>query len=129
MPRTEYIIHKKVKAKPNDFLSGNGKLIVDVSMDIAKQTSGRYGVTSTQIRRIFGDLKRRQYKDFNLNRIQLIRPKLAYTFARHGTKQGMDVLLGTIDFLLEKVKNREHFDNVINFFEAILAYHKKFGGK
>ncbi|MHA1274515.1 MAG: type III-A CRISPR-associated protein Csm2 [Promethearchaeota archaeon] len=129
MPRTEYVIHEKVRANPNDFLNGNGKLIVEVSMDIAKKTSGRYGVTSTQIRRIFGDLKRRQYKDFNADKIQLIRPKLAYTFSRHGSKQGMDVLLGTIDFLLERVKNKEQFDNIIDFFEAILAYHKKLGGK
>ncbi|MBA7539427.1 hypothetical protein ES705_31706 [subsurface metagenome] len=126
----EFKIHPTVKNNLRQILEGNGKLIVEVSQDIGKETSGRQGVSSSQVRKIFGDLKRRQYKKFNLDKIQLIRPKLAYTFARHAKRQrGLDLLLGTIDFLLEKVENKENFENVVNLFEAIIAYHKKFGGK
>jgi CRISPR-associated protein Csm2 len=124
-----YRIHNEVKKNAKQILDGNGKLIVNVSEDIGKQTSGRGGVSTSQIRKIFGDLKRRQYRDFDADQIQLIRPKLAYTFARHGSKKGMDLLLGTLDFLLEKVKEEGDFDNLVNFFESILAYHKKYGGR
>ena len=100
-----------------------------VSEDIGKQTSQRGGVSTSQIRRIFGDLKRRQYKEFDNNKIQLIRPKLAYTFSRHSRYRGMDLLIGTMDFLIEKVEVKADFENVINLFESILAYHKKEGGR
>ena len=129
MPRNEYIVHQDVKNKHKEILDGNGRLIVHVSDDIAKQTSWRGGVTTSQIRRIFGDLKRRQYKEFDPDKIQLIRPKLAYTFSRHSRYQGIDLLLGTIDFLIEKVKTKEEFENIVNLFESILAYHKKYGGR
>lgn len=123
----KYHVQKDVKNKPKEILDGNGRLIVNVAEDIGKRTSG--GVSTSQIRRIFGDLKRRQYRDFNKDQIQLIRPKLAYTFARHSTNKGMDLLLGTLDFLLEKVKSEDEFNNLVNFFESILAYHKKYGGR
>ncbi len=128
----EYKIHKNVMQNPKNILCGDGKTIVQVSEEIAKQTSGKGGVTTTQIRKIFGDLKRHQYQKFDeksLNKIYLIRPKLAYTFARHSRYKGIDLLLGTIDFLLSKVESKEDFNNVVSFFEAILAYHKKHGGK
>ncbi|MBD3211387.1 MAG: type III-A CRISPR-associated protein Csm2 [Candidatus Lokiarchaeota archaeon] len=129
MARNEYKVHQKVKDNTDDLLEGNGRLIVDVSEDIGKQTSGRYGVTTNQIRRIFGDLKRYQYREFDPDKIQLIRPKLAYTFSRHNRYQGIDLLLGTIDYLIDKVKTGDQFTNIVNLFESILAYHKKYGGK
>ena len=129
MPRNEYKIHPDVRNKYKEILNGNGRLIVKVSEDIGKQTSQRGGVSTSQIRRIFGDLKRRQYKEFDNNKIQLIRPKLAYTFSRHSRYRGMDLLIGTMDFLIEKVEVKADFENVINLFESILAYHKKEGGR
>lgn len=129
LPRSEYKIHRDVETKHREILDGNGRLIVKVSEEIGNQTSGRGGVTMSQIRKIFGDFKRRQYKEFDINKIQLIRPKLAYTFSRHSRYQGMDILLGSIDFLIDKVETKEEFDNIVNLFESILAYHKKFGGR
>ncbi len=129
MPRNEYKIHPDVRNKYKEILNGNGRLIVKVSEDIGKQTSQRGGVSTSQIRRIFGDLKRQQYKEFDNNKIQLIRPKLAYTFSRHSRYRGMDLLLGTMDFLIEKVLVEVDFENIVNLFESILAYHKKEGGR
>ncbi len=125
----EYKIHKDVQNNYEEVLNGNGKLIVQVSEEIGQKTSGRYGVTTNQIRKIFGDFKRRQYRSFDVNKVQLIRPKLAYTFSRHSRLQGLDLLLGTIDFLIDKVTSKEQFENVVNLFESILAYHKKYGGR
>ena len=129
MPRNEYRIHPDVRNKYKEILNGNGRLIVKVSEDIGKQTSQRGGVSTSQIRRIFGDFKRQQYKEFDNNKIQLIRPKLAYTFSRHSRYRGMDLLLGTMDFLIEKVQVEVDFENIVNLFESILAYHKKEGGR
>ncbi|MBD3215089.1 MAG: type III-A CRISPR-associated protein Csm2, partial [Candidatus Lokiarchaeota archaeon] len=39
------------------------------------------------------------------------------------------LLLGTIDYLIDKVKTGDQFTNIVNLFESILAYHKKYGGK
>lgn len=129
MPRNEYKIHPDVRNKHKEILNGNGRLIVKVSEDIGKQTSQRGGVSTSQIRRIFGDFKRQQYKEFDIDKIQLIRPKLAYTFSRHSRYRGMDLLLGTMDFLIEKVQVEVDFENIVNLFESILAYHKKEGGR
>lgn len=136
--KPEYKIHEEIRKSYKELLEGNGKLIVKISEDIGSQTTEiknekgkviKKGVSASQIRKIYGDLKRRQYQKFDINKIQLIRPKLAYTFSRHNDLRGMDLLLGSIDFLIDKIEFSEHYENLVNLFEAILAYHKKYGGK
>ncbi|MHA1337658.1 MAG: type III-A CRISPR-associated protein Csm2 [Promethearchaeota archaeon] len=127
-PTDQYQPYKEVSEKYKEILDGNGKMIVEIAEKIAKITTGERKVTTNQIRKIFGDLKRKQYKEFNIHKIQLIRPKLAYTYSRHKSK-GMGVLLGSVDFLIEKIKEEKQFNNLVNFFESIIAYHKRYGGK
>jgi len=123
-------IYFKVKKRYQEILNGNGKLIVEISEEIGKKISPLEGgeVTMNQVRKVFRDLKRIQYKGYNTNKVQLLRPKLAYTQARH-KKRGMDLLIDTMDFLIEKVNSEEMFNNIVDLFEGILAYHKKYGGK
>lgn len=93
------------------------------------------GLTTSQIRNIFGEIKRIQMNQFSENKTAflLLRPKMAYAAKRANTN-------GATEF--EKVMKLAHdavasgtdgdskrFENFCDFVEAILAYHKAAGGR
>lgn len=81
-----------------------------------------------ETQQVEGDL-RRNVKDF-----LLLRPKLAYAAKRSGTrgiedlKKVMDVAHGAVH-LEEVAAFQNSIENFADFFEAILAYHKAYGGR
>lgn len=98
---------------------------------------GRYLVrkdlSTSQIRNVYGDVMKMKMKGFNKNELMLLKPRLAYTTERKGT-EGSKKFREKIERALDKVifakENQEQlFQNFANFFEAILAYHRSFGGK
>lgn len=95
--------------------------------------------TTSQIRNVFGEIKRIQMGGFENGRTDflLLKPKMAYAARR---AQDKDRSTGANDF--EKVmklaheavktrtdKDTERFRNFCDFIEAILAYHKAAGGR
>jgi len=61
--------------------------------------------------------------------LQLLRPKLAYQAAR-ATGKGVQWLKETLDPAIQLVeRDRQRFRHFVDFFEAILAYHKAYGGQ
>lgn len=119
---------------------------------IAGQQQGnerRNGVTTSQIRGIFGTVRLIE-QDINpaaqdsdelpisvLRQLTLLKPKLKYQYARISdkdkTKKALageltDVLVECIDLVIQ-VANHAAFQNFVDFFEAILAYHRYYGGK
>jgi CRISPR-associated protein Csm2 len=99
-------------------------------------------LSTSQIRNVFSEVKRLQIKgaeNFKDTSLLLLKPKLAYSKARKstggkGAAQAAEdlekVLSKGIDTIAsEKNKKFELFQNFANFFEAILAYHRSFGGK
>jgi CRISPR-associated protein Csm2 len=98
---------------------------------------------TNQIRRIFGEVKRIQMKKFSAKEqtdLLLIKPKLAYTVGRIDKKEkslrnAVDklriMIFDCIDIILNQqdTKNQIMFENFANLFEAILAYHKFYGGR
>jgi CRISPR-associated protein Csm2 len=100
-------------------------------------------LTASQIRNIFNEVKRiamsvqsdgfeRHQKDF-----LMLRPKLAYAAKRAGAR-GIDDLRKVLEeahiAVTEKAKEDnaagiKAFENFVDFFEAILAYHKAAGGR
>lgn len=61
--------------------------------------------------------------------LQLLRPKLAYQAARTNGK-GVQWLKETLEpAILLVERDRERFQHFVDFFEAILAYHKAYGGQ
>ncbi|GAB2596416.1 type III-A CRISPR-associated protein Csm2 [Spirosoma areae] len=96
--------------------------------------------TTSQIRNVFGEIKRIQMSGFANGRTDflLLKPKMAYAARRAQDKDRQAT--GAADFervmklAHEAVKARtpnddERFENFCDFIEAILAYHKAAGGR
>ena len=85
------------------------------------------GVSSSQIRGIFDKVKRlpNKYEEVE-HELQLLRPKLAYKKGKHNE---LSELQKVLDVLISNVDSDETLKNFKDFFEAIIAYHKAYGGK
>ncbi len=87
-------------------------------------------LTTSQIRNVFGELKRIQMKGFKKEESSflLLKPKMAYAVKRHG-KKGLEALRQVFDRAYDCVDCEQKFKNLVDFMEAILAFHKSYGGK
>ena len=96
----------------------------------------REGISTSQIRNIFGEVKKIEMEwgrspESSWVRLQLLRPKLAYTAKKseRTSVRGLalkEVLSAAILCIEGEIEN---FQRVVNFFEAILAYHRAYGGQ
>jgi CRISPR-associated protein Csm2 len=115
----------------------NTKLVLcanKVGTELARQ------LTTSQIRGIFGSVRRIeldwQDDDDTSERTRrarrefaLLQPRLAYQ-ARKERGRGVEELRQVLDSAIRQVDNQhERFRNFVDFFEAILAYHKANGGQ
>lgn len=99
---------------------------------------GRAAMTTSQIRNVFGEVKRIQAKvqakEFSTEKsaFLLLRPKIAYAEARVKAKSGKSKI-EEFRWVMEQahaaVSDIEQFQNFVDFFEATLAYHKAAGGR
>lgn len=93
------------------------------------------GMTSSQIRNYFGEVKRIQMRGIQKEKsaFYMLKPKLAYLAKRAEKPQTfefkkiMDKAHEAV--LSDESKLEETFKNYIDFLEAILAYHKSHGGR
>ena len=95
-----------------------------------------YPLTTSQLRRFFGEIKRQQMTGFVESSFVLLKPKLAYAVGRAKQNSGnnkyykiedfYNVLSNAIDLVVDNTtKNKEQaFRNFIAMLEAIVAYHK-----
>jgi len=88
-------------------------------------------LTTSQIRSVFGNIKKIEMKGFEKQKREflLLKPKLAYTASRSGKKKGIQELRDVLTIAIDFVERDEDFSNFCDFFEAILAYHRAAGGK
>ena len=84
-------------------------------------------VTTTQIRRIFQEVKRLP-NEFEKSKVDLnlLRPKLAYQKGRFSELTDIQKLF---DHLIKNIHTDLELANFKEFFEAIICYHKAHGGK
>jgi CRISPR-associated protein Csm2 len=83
-------------------------------------------LSTSQIRNILDEIQRMPEREFDENRLHLLRPKLAYAAGRHrGRVKDFQELL---DRAIQ-LTNKENYKYFRNFVEAIVAYHRYFGGK
>jgi CRISPR-associated protein Csm2 len=133
-------ISTKLDKDSIDFAEEFGKYLCDLRPDRKdpnRFVPDRNALTTSQIRNFFGEIKRIQAKGIEKESAKaaflLIRPKLAYAEARVLSKEKMSRIS---DFrkVMESAYNGVNtsnsvtFQNFVDFFEAILAYHKSAGG-
>jgi CRISPR-associated protein Csm2 len=100
------------------------------------------GLSTNQIRSLFGEVRQIQaqwsmgdaQQQLARRRVVLLKPKMAYRSRRERGK-GVQDLVAVLDPALNEVikekdpkRQREAFQRFVEFFEAILAYHKAYGG-
>jgi len=88
------------------------------------------GLTTSQIRNVFGEIKRIQLKGFENEKpsFYLLKPKMAYASKRAGNIC-IQTLKQFFDEAHSHVNDKVSYQNFVDFFESILAYHKAYGGK
>lgn len=90
-------------------------------------------LTTTQLRRFFGEIKKQQLTGYVESRFVLLKPKLAYAVGRvkdgkkyYKIEDFYNVLANAIDVVAQEEESNKinAFNNFIDIFEAIVAYHK-----
>jgi CRISPR-associated protein Csm2 len=108
-------------------LAGGSTDLVDFARETGEYLaagSDRERLSVSQIRNVLDDIQR--MRTFDENRLQMLRPRLAYAAGRHGGKvkdlqKVIDTAIGMTD-----ASNFKHFKNLV---EAIVGYHSYYGGK
>jgi len=128
----------KINDAVKSALQGDYKTMVEKAEEIGKDLEKR-GLSTSQIRNVFGSLKRMEMRlsdeNFKIEKVALLKPRIAYAEKRHGKgkihpiKEVIDAGVDEILKESDKEKRKEKFKHFCEFFEAILAYHRFFGGK
>ncbi len=89
------------------------------------------GLTNSKIRSIYCEIKRIQMGEFKKEKASffLLKPKVAYALGRDSKNKGLKMFKIAFDTLYNDVTDQKSYNNFANIIEAILAYHKAYGGK
>ena len=108
-------------------ITEGGETLVKEAEQLGKQLARN--LTTSQIRNIYGAVKKMQMKGkLDTHKLLMLKPKLAYAAKRHGG--GVDTLKVVLTQAIDHVgDDQRNFNRFVDFFEAILAYHKDAGGR
>lgn len=107
----------------------------DKEMISFAEEAGKYmkenSLTTSQIRNIYGEIKRIQMNTYEKKKSDffLLKPKVAYALGRNKDNKGLQLFKDIFDRLSPFVSDEKSYHNFCNLMEAILAYHKANGGK
>lgn len=125
---------ERIKKLPQ-ILVGDTNILITNAKIIGEYIS-RGRVTTSQLRNIFDATKRIRWKEDNeeetINELNLLRPKMAFLSGRHHKIIELKNLQKILDKAIREVvnsKDRKKFNEFQDFFEAITAYHRYYGGK
>ncbi len=117
--RSSYSLKPKV-------IEDGGDLLVEEAKDLGKKLVNSKLRTS-QIRKIYSAVKKIQMGTFSRNALVMLKPKLAYAAARKPEVTELkDALIQGIE-MVDDDPNK--FKNFVDFFEAVIAYHRASGGE
>ncbi len=85
---------------------------------------GNTDLSASQLRNIFFDVRKVQKE----SELYALRPKLAYAAGR-SDKDSVKEVMQLFDDLIAQVKSLDELKAFQDFFEAVIAYHKFYGGK
>ncbi len=115
----------------------NGEKLVTYAKQVGKKLFDE-GLSRNQIRNIFSESRKIEFswdsvgEAASLRRLTLLKPKLAYQAAKEKKpvlKYFGDVLSEAIDSVSKSADKTKSFNIFMELFEAILAYHRSYGGK
>lgn len=105
-----------------------GRALVELAERVGKQVKND-GLTTNQIRNIYGLVKKMEMKGFSAHELMMLKPKMAYAAAR-ASGRGAQILSKVLSDAIDAVgSDASKFPRFVDLFEAILAYHKAAGGK
>lgn len=119
----------------------SAELLVKSADKLGQELKGMK-LTTSQIRALFGEVRQieaewgmgEEARRRALRRLILLKPKMAYR-ARRERGRGVQELINVLQPALDEVvrekdtqKQDGNFSRFVEFFEAILAYHKAYGG-
>lgn len=105
----------------------DGSKLISTAEDLGKYLARTARMSTSQIRNLFTEVKKLNFKDSGPYKINILRAKLAYTAGRHREVKDLQRVL---DLSLNGVGSDENkYRRFADFFEAVVAYHKKHGGK
>ena len=118
------------KINLNKVITEGGETLVKGAEQLG-QLLVRERLTTSQIRNIYGAVKKMQMKgELDTHKLLMLKPKLAYAAKRHKEVKGVDTLKVVLTQAIDHVGNdQQNFNRFVDFFEAILAYHKDAGGR
>ncbi len=113
------------------------QLLIQKAKKLGKELSKE--LTTSQIRNIFGEVSSIEQevgleeKTLPLNvqrRLLMLKPKMAYQVGRFSNNGGLKALVDTLSQAIDLIGNDvRRFHTFVDLFEAILAYHRCYGGK
>jgi len=115
--------------------ANQAELLVRHAREIGKSLKEQ-DLKTSQIRAIFGEVRRIE-GDWKIRRdranrsLILLKPKMAYRAKKEETSYNKSVknLVSVLEKAIDEVnQNDGNFERFVQFFEAILAYHKAYGG-
>lgn len=107
----------------------SGTVLIEQAENLGKYLAKK--MSTSQIRSLFFEAKGINFtsKD-GIYRINLLRAKLAYTAGRFKKQVNeIDNFRKILDTMLKSINSEERFKRFIDFFEAVVAYHRAHGGK
>ncbi len=125
----------------------SAELLVSCAQDLGRSLK-QAGLTTSQIRALFGEVRQIQgewsvsgRRDHARRKLILLKPKMAYR-ARRERGRAVEMLVNVLDPAVDLVvrapvegsastpgnNQDDNFERFVEFFEAILAYHKAYGG-
>ncbi len=121
--KVEVIVQPKIDI--SEVIEKGGDPLVTAAENLGRKLAKN--LKTAQIRRIFSAVKKIQMsKEFQRNELIMLKPKLAYAAARN---RDVEDLKDALTQAINQVDNHEKFKNFVDFFEAILAYHRAYGGE
>lgn len=127
LPASE--ITEKVTRATVEFAEDFGKYLGTTDEDRTDRRNRHKNLSTSQLRRFFGEVKRQQMEGYNETDFILLKPKLAYAVGRDTEKTKIDDFYKELSRLIDLVHDEESFKRFIQVFEAIVAFHKATVGK
>ncbi len=113
------------------------RLLIQKADELGRELSSK--LTTSQIRNIFGEVRSIEQevgleeKTLPLNvqrRLLMLKPKMAYQVGRFSNNVELKALVDTLSRAIDLIENDvRRFHTFVDLFEAILAYHRRYGGK